>query len=113
MAQGNDLKKRLIKDGVKEIKCESCGEIEWLGNPIPLELHHADGDTKNNNIENVKLFCPNCHALTDNYRGKKNTVLPDCFCADCKKPIGKKTFRCKHCENVFRRRNIPDKSILE
>ena len=24
----------------------------------------------NNEMENLKLLCPNCHALTDNYRGK-------------------------------------------
>jgi predicted HNH restriction endonuclease len=41
-----------------------------LGNPIPLELHHIDGDKTNNTLENFQLLCPNCHALTDSYRGK-------------------------------------------
>ena len=51
-------------------RCEGCGEKWWLGQPIPLEVHHEDGDSLNNEMENLKLLCPNCHALTDNYRGK-------------------------------------------
>ena len=42
----------------------------WLGAKIPLELHHINGDNTDNRIENLQLLCPNCHALTDNYRGK-------------------------------------------
>ena len=56
--------------------CEQCGTEQWLGNPIPLEVHHIDGDSLNNEMDNLKLLCPNCHALTDNYRGKNiNTGL--------------------------------------
>ena len=51
-------------------RCEECGEEQWLGQQIPLEVHHEDGDPLNNEMENLKLLCPNCHALTDNYRGK-------------------------------------------
>lgn len=50
--------------------CEQCGETKWLDVPIPLEVHHVDGDPLNNEIDNLKLLCPNCHACTDNYRGK-------------------------------------------
>lgn len=51
-------------------RCEQCGETLWLGEPIPLEIHHKDGDSLNNEMDNLKLVCPNCHALTDNYCGK-------------------------------------------
>lgn len=64
------LAKRLIKEGLKEHKCEYCGLKEWLGNIIKLELHHINGDPYDNRYENLKLLCPNCHAYTDNYRGK-------------------------------------------
>lgn len=50
--------------------CEKCNEEEWLGEPIPLEVHHKDGDSLNNEIDNLELLCPNCHAFTENYRGK-------------------------------------------
>jgi len=45
---------------------------EWLGRPIPLELHHIDGNRDNNVLENYQLLCPNCHALTDSYRGRNS-----------------------------------------
>jgi len=54
-------------------KCENCGAETWLGNPIPLEVHHINGDRLNNTLENLQLLCPNCHALTDNFKGKNNT----------------------------------------
>ena len=52
-------------------KCEDCGLSEWKQQKIPLTVHHVDGDASNNHPSNIKLFCWNCHALTDNY-GNKN-----------------------------------------
>lgn len=51
-------------------KCEVCGLTEWMNNPIPLEVHHIDGQELNSELDNLLLTCPNCHALTDNYRGR-------------------------------------------
>lgn len=51
-------------------RCENCGLEEWMNNPIPLEVHHIDGDHYNNDLTNLQLLCPNCHALTDNWRGR-------------------------------------------
>lgn len=50
--------------------CENCGLETWLNKPIPLEVHHKDGDRLNNEEDNLILLCPNCHAFTFNYRGK-------------------------------------------
>ena len=68
--QSYKLKKRLIAEGIKKSVCESCGQSEWLKQPIPLELHHINGNNSDNRLENLRLLCPNCHALTDSYRGK-------------------------------------------
>jgi hypothetical protein len=68
--QTNKLRKKLLKEGLKQYICECCKNTIWNNEPIPLEVHHKDGDNTNNDIENLQLLCPNCHALTDTYRGK-------------------------------------------
>ena len=68
--QSNNLKKRLLNEGLKEHKCEMCGITEWNGQPTPIELDHIDGNRYNNTIENLRILCPNCHAQTDTYRGR-------------------------------------------
>lgn len=65
------LKKRLIKEGLLKHVCNKCELTLWLEQPIPLELHHIDGDSSNNALSNIELLCPNCHSFTDNYRNKK------------------------------------------
>lgn len=69
----NNLRKRLLKEGIKEYKCECCGRTKWMGQPIALELHHINGIKDDLRIKNLQLLCPNCHAFTDNYRGKNIT----------------------------------------
>jgi hypothetical protein len=71
--QSNKLRKRLLKDKVMEYKCSSCGNIEWLNQPIPLELDHINGNNQDNSLTNLRLLCPNCHALTSTYRGKNKS----------------------------------------
>ena len=66
----NHLRERLLKEGIKQHRCECCGNTEWLGQPIALELHHINAIRDDQRLENLRLLCPNCHALTDNYRGK-------------------------------------------
>ena len=50
-------------------KCCKCGwsETNPASGLIPLEVHHIDGNYRNNNEDNLELLCPNCHALTPNY----------------------------------------------
>ena len=69
------LKRRLLAKNVLEAKCNSCGRHSWMERAIPLELHHINGKRSDNRLQNLELLCPNCHALTDNYRGK-NIGLP-------------------------------------
>ena len=66
----NNLRKRLIKEGLKEYKCECCNRTEWLEKPIKLELHHINGVKDDLRIKNLQILCPNCHSQTDTYAGK-------------------------------------------
>lgn len=51
--------------------CEKYG-CDWV-NPYSqssiLEIHHIDGNRNNNLENNLQVLCPNCHAMTENYRG--------------------------------------------
>ena len=59
-------------------QCNRCNNDKWLDSPIPLELEHIDGNRKNNDRSNLELLCPNCHALTDTWRGRnKKTKFGD------------------------------------
>lgn len=70
--QSNKVRLKLLEESIKPHKCENCGLEEWMGQPIPLELHHIDGDKTHNELSNYQLLCPNCHALTNSYRGKNS-----------------------------------------
>ncbi len=65
------LRKKLIQEGYKEYKCESCNLSEWMGSKISLELHHIDGNRYNNELSNLMIICPNCHAMTPNHSMRK------------------------------------------
>ena len=52
----------------REWKCECCGLVEWQGKKLPLEVHHINGDRTDQRRENLQILCPNCHAVTGNWR---------------------------------------------
>ena len=64
------LKKRLIQEGYFEPRCYKCNGAEWMGEPMPLELEHINGNPFDNRLSNLTLLCPNCHALTPTHAGK-------------------------------------------
>ncbi len=66
----SEIKKKLIRDDLKEHMCYECNRKTWNKKKIPLELHHKDGNSNNNSLENITLLCPNCHAQTENYKSK-------------------------------------------
>ncbi|WCN01553.1 HNH endonuclease signature motif containing protein [Streptomyces sp. M92] len=67
---GSRLKRAMRELGMEE-RCALCGiEAAWLGEPLPLEVDHVDGNWRNNRIANLRMLCPNCHSTTDTYRGR-------------------------------------------
>lgn len=74
-ARTNNLRLALIN--LRGHQCECCKNIEWNGQPIPLEIHHKNGNNTDHSLENLELLCPNCHALTDNWRRQKTSKIKE------------------------------------
>lgn len=49
-----------------------CNMCNFKGLSYQLDIHHVDGNPKNNDLNNLEVLCANCHRLvTFMQRGKK------------------------------------------
>ncbi|WP_406738417.1 HNH endonuclease [Streptomyces sp. NBC_00853] len=61
------LRRALREVGVPEL-CGMCGTPpEWGGRSMTLEIDHVNGDWSDDRQENLRLLCPNCHAITNTW----------------------------------------------
>ncbi len=125
-ASTNHLKNRLYKEGLKERKCEKCGQDEnWNGEKMSLILDHINGVNNDDRIENLRILCPNCNATLETHcKGYKKRIHPQYLkrrteesyiCKDCGGHIKfeNKTNLCQKCYNIKQRRVIrPSKEQL-
>lgn len=104
--KNSHLKDRLIKENLKENKCEICGINEWNGKPISLQLHHINGNPQDNRIENLQLLCPNCHSQTENFGGKNIKIEKEIhYCCICGKELKTKdSHLCVDCASKKNRK---------
>jgi len=110
------LKNRLIKEGLKEKKCEICGQDEnWKGEKLTFILDHINGDNRDHRIENLRILCPNCSSVLDTNCGKNvgkyNIKSKENFC-ECGKKISKKSKSCNKCFSIINKKNRPSYGVL-
>lgn len=115
----SNLKKRLYKEGLKERKCEMCGQgEEWMGKKMSLILDHINGDRFDNRLENLRIVCPNCNATLETHcRGKNkseyNEKSKKCENLSCNNMIRKKNNFCINCWKKIRRGDIENDFALK
>lgn len=113
---GTTLKKMLLRHGMLEYRCYTCGIRDWQDKHINLHLDHINGDRQDHRLQNLRLLCPNCHTQTHTYgnknnkssrssaevkraieKGKKKLKNKYNFCKECNKGIVRRATYCKSC----------------
>jgi len=108
------LKERLYKEGLKERKCELCGQDEnWYDKKISLILDHKNGVHNDNRFENLRIVCPNCNAALETHcrgsvdkRTKLKKINEHRFFCSCGEEIWKGSKTCKSCNEKLQRKII-------
>jgi len=89
VASRQNLKRRLYEEGLKQRRCEKCGQDEiWHGERMALILDHINGVRDDNRLENLRIVCPNCAGTLSTHCGRKNRLTRD-------------KMRCRRCEREF------------
>jgi hypothetical protein len=96
------LKKRLYAAGLKEPRCELCGQDEmWDGRRMSLILDHVNGVRDDNRLENLRIVCPNCAATLDTHCGRNASQIPDeRVCERCGSVFRPKYARHRYCSRA-------------
>lgn len=69
LLDNNTIRDALFYEGLKE--CSIYGiSSEWNGKPLTLQIDHINGNSDNNNYDNLRLVCPNCHSQLETTTSK-------------------------------------------
>jgi len=96
------LKERLFAAGLKDRRCELCGQGElWHGRRMSLILDHVNGIADDNRLANLRVVCANCNATLDTHCGRNNTRPPaERACARCGTVFRPRSDRHRYCSRA-------------
>lgn len=72
LATQSSIRKYVIHHNLIQYRCGECALESWRGKQLTLELHHINGDSSDNRLENLIFLCPNCHSLTPSFKNRFN-----------------------------------------
>jgi len=103
-----DLKRRLLKNGMLENKCEICKQDEiWSSQKLVMVLDHINGVNDDHRKENLRMLCPNCNSQQKTFSGRKQHKKYHCI--ECKKEITKRSKLCRNCASKKRPRKVENR----
>jgi transposase-like protein len=96
------LKERLFAAGLKDRRCELCGQDElWYGRRMSLILDHINGIADDNRLANLRVVCANCNATLDTHCGRNNARPPaERACARCGTAFRPRSDRHRYCSRA-------------
>ncbi|HSS32591.1 MAG TPA: hypothetical protein VLL27_04860 [Solirubrobacterales bacterium] len=96
------LKCRLYAEGLKQPRCELCGQGDiWRGSPMSMILDHINGTRDDHRLENLRIVCPNCAATLDTHCGRKNRIQrPIRACKRCGKEFVERSRHQRYCSRA-------------
>ena len=100
------LRKRIINECLLPYMCNECNVWEYNGTYLNLQVDHIDGDKSNNELDNLRFLCPNCHSQTDTYCGRnidRSHVIVEIHTCQCGKKIEKRNTHCRDCYELYGR----------
>ena len=117
------LKRRLFAEGLKERRCELCGQgEEWRGRRMALILDHVNGVPDDHRLENLRIVCPNCAATLDTHCGRNRAMARPRRCVACDAEFQPRHPRHRYCSitcvgranaEAFRGREHPERRRVE
>jgi len=95
------LKRRLYAEGIKDRRCEMCGQgEEWNGARMALILDHVNGVADDNRLENLRIVCPNCAATLATHCGRNKPLRTPAACLRCSETFYPATHDQQYCSRV-------------
>lgn len=92
------LKDRLYRAGLKQRRCELCGQGEdWNGGRMSLILDHVNGISSDNRLDNLRIVCPNCAATLPTHCGRNVDLIPPRSCIRCGSPFRARSSQQRYC----------------
>jgi hypothetical protein len=114
----NYVRRHLVETNGDRCMSPDCG-WDW-SKPCRVEVDHRNGNPLDHTPNNVRLLCPNCHSLTESYKGKNlgsgrayrrsltvaKTASSPAYhlreCDDCGKRVCHGSKQCRACFNKNR-----------